>query len=146
MYIYIYIFLDWMIWDKIWLRLTDYKPRIRENIGPACWPCCSDTEEIDKFLAVAKKHGLHIGDVDPASSVRRWGSVFFFVFFFWSALTVCGGYTEVRIRIDCNSRLSREWITRGVWRLQGSSTMEDMQEFRRLHGALGLSKRARNIN
>ena len=73
MYIYIciYIFLDWMIWDKIWLRLTDYKPRIRENIGPACWPCCSDTEEIDKFLAVAKKHGLHIGDVDPASSVRR---------------------------------------------------------------------------
>lgn len=50
--------------------------------------------EIDKFLAVAKKHGLHIGDVDPASSVRR---------------------------------------------LQGSSTMEDMQE---IHDRLSAAAKA----
>ena len=64
-------------------------------------------------------------------------------------MVIFNSYVKLPEGIDCNSRLCREWITRGVWqlwRLQGSSTMEDMQEFQPEKGALGLSKRARNIN
>lgn len=33
----------------------------------------NSAKEINNFLAVAKKHGIHIGEVDPASAVRRPG-------------------------------------------------------------------------
>ena len=41
--------------------------------------CFIGLEDIDSFLAVAKKHGVTLGDADGASSVRRRRMFFFFL-------------------------------------------------------------------